>query len=248
LLYKNNKYKKEKNKKKIFFISIYILPWKATHSIYTPKFLHYHFPFKSFFFPFPNHQPLQIPFLFICLFFPSLKILDKRVRVILSSLLSWCWRVVLLLVQGNSVFFRFLFMHDHHHLVIFLLALFWYLGFWRKFWIFLLSDTNTNLDLKDCIFPGTTLLFRFQRWDIMQNLFLCVSFFLVAWHCYRCFFGLSVVCFYPEHWPSKDMGFCGFWSSQECAFFNGVTCFLFLLWFEFGIWVWMATLSYIVIW
>jgi len=210
LLYKNNKYKKEKNKKKIFFISIYILPWKATHSIYTPKFLHYHFPFKSFFFPFPNHQPLQIPFLFICLFFPSLKILDKRVRVILSSLLSWCWRVVLLLVQGNSVFFRFLFMHDHHHLVIFLLALFWYLGFWRKFRIFLLSDTNTNLDLKDCIFPGTTLLFRFQRWDIMQNLFLCVSFFLVAWHCYRCFFGLSVVCFYPEHWPSKDMGFIGF--------------------------------------
>jgi hypothetical protein len=123
-------------------------------------------PFQVLFFFFLfliDHQPLQIPFLLFVYFFPSLKILDKRVRVILSSLLSWCWWVVLLLVQGNSVFFIFLFMHDHHHLVIFLLALFWNLGFWRKFWVFLLSDTNTNLDLKDCIFPGTTLSFRFQR-------------------------------------------------------------------------------------
>jgi hypothetical protein len=133
----------------------------GNNSKISPLSLPFQVPF--FFFPFPNHQPQQIPFLLFVYFFPSLKILDKRVRVILSSLLSWCWWVVLLLVQGNSVFFIFLFMHDHHHLVIFLLGLFWNLWFWRKFWVFLLSDTNTNLDLKDSIFPGTTLSFRFQR-------------------------------------------------------------------------------------
>jgi hypothetical protein len=141
----------------------------GNNSKISPLSLPFQVPF--FFFPFPNHQPQQIPFLLFVYFFPSLKILDKRVRVILSSLLSWCWWVVLLLVQGNSVFFIFLFMHDHHHLVIFLLGLFWNLGFWRKFWVFLLSDTNTNLDLKDSYLSWNHSVIQVSKifWSVMKS-------------------------------------------------------------------------------
>ena len=106
--------------------------------------------------------------------------------------------------------------------IFFLLALFWVLGLWRKSWIFLFF--HTTLDRKDCTFLGSTLLsryqrFRFQRWGVKQYLFLFVSFFLVAWHCiqYSLFFWI-ICCYYPRHWLSKDMGFIGFWSLQECLF------------------------------